>query len=429
VSGDGRLLVTRKRGVPIGINATQPSNSAREAILVARDFAGSAFAGLDPDKINTELKVWVDQQQNGSLAWTFVLASSSLVVPDVRRFWVSAVGQPRVLEWENEVYHAHRGLVSGNLWTTSALQPSGTRPLERIQVERNTDGATQITGPDGRYDYTTASANAEIRAKLRGPFFVIENQSGPAMEQAKAAVADNPIDLLFSATGEDQLAQISAFYWANVARDLARNVLSPADLVALPIRTNIDASCNAFWNGSSLNFFRSGGGCLNTAYSDVVMHEFGHAIDAAKGGILDGGYSEGFGDAVAVLITRQPCVGRDFFGAGTCLRAASDVILWPPAPGEEVHAQGRRYAGFVWELIQQLKNTYAEDDAYSIATRLILGAAAANPANIPDAVRLSFIVDDTDGDLSNGTPHFLALAAAADSRRIPRPPDPLVGLR
>ena len=57
----------------------------------------------------------------------------------------------------------------------------------------------------------------------------------------------------------------------------------------------------------------------------------------------------------------------------------------------------------------------------------MLGAAAANPHNIPDAVRLSFVVDDTDGDLTNGTPHFRALAAAADSRHIPRPPDPLVG--
>ena len=43
-----------------------------------------------------------------------------------------------------------------------------------------------------------------------------------------------------------------------------------------------------------------------------------------------------------------------------------------------------------------------------------------------DAVRLSFIVDDNDGNLTNGTPHFRALANAADSRKIPRIPDPPV---
>ena len=73
------------------------------------------------------------------------------------------------------------------------------------------------------------------------------------------------------------------------------------------------------------------------------MHEYGHGIDAVKGGIVNGGYSEGFGDAMAVLATRQPCVGRDFFGAGTCLRSASDVVLWP-SPGDVHTMAGRMVA-------------------------------------------------------------------------------------
>ena len=177
----------------------------------------------------------------------------------------------------------------------------------------------------------------------------------------------------------------------------------------------------------TINFFQAGGGCPNTAYSDVVLHEYGHAVDHAKGDILDGGYSEGFGDAVALIGTRQSCLGRDFFGAGTCLRPATDLIMWPPAPGDGVHTIGRRYAGFTWELIEQLKNTFDDDGAFGIAERLVLGAAAASPSDIPDAVHLMFLVDDDDGNLANGTPHFEALAAAADSRNIPRPADPPVG--
>jgi hypothetical protein len=428
VNGEGRLLVTRKRGLPSKVDSIQPSVSAAEAIAVARQSAGQSFARVDPEQTKAELQIWVDDQQNGNLCWTVRLASGSLVEPDVRRYWVSAVGQPRVLNWESDVYHTHNGQVTGNVWATTPLAPTENRPLQQLEVRRATDGATQITGADGRYGYTTGTGSAEIRARLRGPFFILDNQSGPAMEVPKTGTPDNPIDLNFGAANEDQLAEDSAFYWANVARNVARNILGPADslLAALPVRTNINATCNAFWDGSSINFFKSGAGCPNTAYADVILHEYGHGIDAAKGGILDGGYSEGFGDAVAVLGTRQACVGRDFFGAGTCLRRASDVILWPPAPGEEVHAIGRRFAGFAWELVQQLKQTFAEDDAFDIAARLILGAAAANPADTVDAVRLSFIVDDNDGNLSNGTPHFRSLAAAADSRHIPRPPDPVV---
>jgi hypothetical protein len=92
-----------------------------------------------------------------------------------------------------------------------------------------------------------------------------------------------------------------------------------------------------------------------------------------------------------------------------------------------VHDIGRRYAGFAWELIQQLKQDNSDDEAFRLATRLVLGAAAGNPANIPDAVRLSFVVDAPDGNPAHGSPHFRALAAAADSRHIPPPPDPVAG--
>ena len=96
--------------------------------------------------------------------------------------------------------------------------------------------------------------------------------------------------------------------------------------------------------------------------------------------------------------------------------------LWPAA-SPDPHVVGRPYAGFTWELIQQLKQTFSEDEAYAIATRLVLGAAAANPSDVADAVRLSFIVDDNDGNLANGTPHFRALAtmvARSSGRRLRR---------
>jgi len=427
-SGDNRLLVERKRGLPTEVDATSPSVAAEDAIVAARQSAGQSFASVDPGKVTPKLEIWVDEQQNGRLAWTFTLNNGSLTDPDVRRFWVAAVDQPRVLNWESEVYHTQHGSVSGNIWMTSPLgtPPTASRPFADLEVTRNTDSAKQVTATDGRYGYATGTGSAQITAQLRGPFAVIQNQSGPNLQVAKAGGTSDPIDLNFGASSEADLAQTSAFYWTSFGHEFARAILAPGALAALPVKTNINQTCNAFWDGSSLNFFRSGNGCPNTAYSDVALHEFGHGIDAANGGILDGGYSEGFGDSVAVLGTRQSCAGRDFFGPGTCLRPATAVILWPPPPGGEVHDVGRRYAGFTWELTQQLRQTYSDDEAFSLATRLVLGAAAANPANIPDAVRLSFVVDAPDGNPAHGSPHFRELAAAADSRHIPRPADPLL---
>ena len=88
-----------------------------------------------------------------------------------------------------------------------------------------------------------------------------------------------------------------------------------------------------------------------------------------------------------------------------------------------MHAIGRRYAGFTWELVDQLKNTYSDDGAFDLAKRLVMAAALANPSNIPDAVRLSILADDDDGDLGTCSPHQRELEAAADLRNIPRPAD------
>jgi len=423
VSGSGTLLVKRERGLPESVDGTDPSVTAEQAIPVAAADAKDYLGTAEPQTSTPTLEIWVDEAKQGHLAWTFSVASASLTEPKARRYWVAALGEPLVLNWESEIYSTHQGVITGQLWSTTPFDGTANRPLPGLQVLRSISGPT-ATGPDGRYGFDSGAGAANISADLDGANVDLQNQAGADISRTKNGTPANPVDLNFGSANDNERAQVSAFYWTEKAHELAGSILAPTDLPNLITRVNIANSCNAFWNGNSINFFQAGGACPNTAYSDVVFHEYGHGVDSRKGGILDGGYSEGFGDAMALLGTRQSCLGRDFFGDGTCLRPATDVILWPPAPGENVHAVGRRYAGFSWELIQQLAKTYGENGAYDIASRLVLAAAAANPTNIPDAVHLSFLADDIDGNLANGTPHFRELAAAADSRHIPRPADP-----
>lgn len=418
VGANGEAQYVRKRNLPTEVDATQPTVTSQQAIEVAKQDAGN-----DLEVSAAKLEIWVNPELKGHLAWTFTLSSPSLTEPVSWRYWVAAVGEPQLLYRENQIFHTHQGTATGTLWPASPLKTpvserTENRPLDDLTVRRGTD--TQLTNQAGLYGFTTGGGNATIQATLSGPNSVVQNQSGANLERSKDGTPNNSIDLNFGAASEDELAQVTAFYWTNLAHDLVQIGLNP-NLPELPTRVNINSSCNAFWDGSSINFYRAGGNCPNTAYADVILHEYGHGVDARQGGILNGGYSEGFGDALTILGTRQSCLGRDFLGAGTCLRPATDVILWPPAANEGVHAIGRRYAGFTWELIQQLKKNHSEGEAYDIATTLILAAAAANPSDIPDAVLDSFLADDDDGNLSNGTPHFAELAAAADSRNIPRP--------
>jgi len=423
--GDGQVQYLRKRNLPRTVDATQPAVEKKAAVETAESHAKQAFGQETLRTGESALEIWVDSNLRGHLTWSFTIENESPTDPRARQYWVSAVGAPQVVYWESLIYTTHFGTVSGTVWQTSPFQPTASHPLASDTVTRTGGGGgTQLTGDDGRYAFTSGGGAATISATLSGPHSVVNNLAGPVMTRSQNGTPASAIDLNFGAAGEFETAEVSGFFWTNFIHTFANDILAPGDLASLPTKVNINATCNAFWNGSSINFFRAGGGCPNTAYSDVVLHEYGHGIDSSKGGILDGGYSEGFGDSMAILGTRQPCVGRDFFGPGTCLRPATDVNLWPPAPFEEIHSVGKRYMQFVWQLVQELKKRNSEEEAFQIASRLVLGAAAANPANIPDAVRLSFIVDDDDGNLSNGTPHCTELAAAADSRNIPHPACP-----
>lgn len=430
VRGDGQVLVVRERNLTTTINTTDPTIGSQKAIDLALSHMKKKFPQLQSITSNPVLVVWVDPlNQQGHLAWELTVRSDADGPPLGRRYWVAATEHSHVLQWETLIYKEHRGMVTGSVWQASPRQAPGNIPLGALAVRRSGGvGGSTTTGKDGTYSLP-GNGPVEIRSTLEGPFVRVQNMAGPGMTRSQAGNHQSSIDLNFDATSEVEFAQVSAFYWTNVAREFAKSILGPGELVNLPTSVNrSDDVCNAFWTGSSMLFYREGVDedgitCPNTAYPDVILHEFGHGIDDFKGGILDGGLSEGTGDAISILVTRQSCAGRDFFGPGTCLRPATDTDMWPPSPGERVHKIGKRYAQFTWQLIQELQGTsgISEDDAYRIATQLTLGSIASNPSDIPDAVHLTFLADDNDGDLSNGTRHCRQIVAAAASRSLPLP--------
>jgi len=76
----------------------------------------------------------------------------------------------------------------------------------------------------------------------------------------------------------------SAFYEVNRIAEQARGWLTTNTWLQNRLTTNVNIvdTCNAFWNGASINFFRSGGGCRNTGeLAGVFDHEWGHGREQA----------------------------------------------------------------------------------------------------------------------------------------------------
>ena len=132
VGANNWLLVVRRRGLPNAVDGTTPTVTPDAALAAARQTAGSSLAGSGVQHTEPALQIWVDDDQSGHLGWTFTLSGGSLADLDVRRFWVAAIGEPRVLDWESEIYHTQHGTVTANLWTTSsATEASAAEPKQR----------------------------------------------------------------------------------------------------------------------------------------------------------------------------------------------------------------------------------------------------------------------------------------------------------
>jgi hypothetical protein len=130
--------------------------------------------------------------------------------------------------------------------------------------------------------------------------------------------------------GTSTPADRTAFYHTNVARMIALKWMNlPWLNTKIPVKVNINDVCNAFWDGSSLNFFKAGEltsgssiyKCRNTGeIRDVMQHEWGHGLDDNDG--EEPGYAAGLGDMatgeavadhIALFVDHDSCVGQSFY--------------------------------------------------------------------------------------------------------------------
>jgi hypothetical protein len=425
IAADGTVEMRRYRNIPTTVDSMKPAVQGEQAARLARrDF----YATVKTDDVSTAepgLEIWVDPDQQGHIAWHTVVSAKNLSQPAAIEYWISAL-EEKILWRENALY-SFEGEVTGDVLNASAFRATDMSRLGLARMDLASPAARTTTDGNGHFSLAGVGT-ATFTGNLSGATSVIKNAIDSTQSASATASPAAAASIYFRGTDESSRAQITAYYWINAARDFAAPLVQPSEplLSNLPVHVNVAGSCDAKWTQDSVHpfvtFLRAGGKCPNTAYVDIVLHEFGHGVDQVNLGILNYGYSEGFGDALSILRTRQSCVGREFKGSSTCLRDAAMVVKWPLPDDAEPHTVGWTYGGFVWEFIQQLGRSMSADQAYAVATQLVFAAAKTNPSNIPKAVQASFVADDNDRNPTTCSPHQLELDAAAESRNLPRPP-------
>jgi hypothetical protein len=187
---------------------------------------------------------------------------------------------------------------------------------------------------------------------------------------------------------------------------------------------NIAASCNAYYDGSSINFYKKGGTCPNTAYSTIIGHELGHWYNDKYGSGNGGdGFGEGNADAWAIYEWDDRYVGRDFSGPGAHLRDGENKKKYTSCGGctNEAHECGKILMGALWKVRRNLNNTLGDVQGDLVAdTLFVQWMQAYNDKRICDVIETHWVtLDDDDADLNNGTPHFNDIDAAFREQGFP----------
>ncbi|MCA8973142.1 MAG: hypothetical protein KDC98_00400, partial [Planctomycetes bacterium] len=223
---------------------------------------------------------------------------------------------------------------------------------------------------------------------------------------------------------QNELAHSTCYYWVHQINELARSLLGNSPQLAIADQVqptvNINASCNAYYVGNSINFYHAAGSCNNTASASVVSHEWGHGLDDRYGGISQtNGLSEGWGDICSLYLLDDPVIGQGFYTNGSGIRNGNNTRQYPTGNGP--HAQGQSWMGFAWKFRQNLRSQFGTAQAIAISNDVVLASIAADAEDQPGAVLQAFIADDDDGNLTNGTPHYSQLVAACNAHSLPYP--------
>ena len=329
-----------------------------------------------------------------------------------KREFVADAKTGEILFSENGIFHVDvSGRVSG----------VATQGLRAAECDPETDqgmpyalvtigSLTTYADRLGNYTMTGVPAGSYTAASgPRGRFFATYN---PTNIVADTSAAANTPNVQLNAANTDQVvrAGVNAYLQANVVRDMILSASPSYPTIAAQtnfrINVAVSGTCNAFYNGTSINFYNSGGGCNNTAFYDVVHHEFGHHV-VASGGSGQGQYGEGKSDCMGVIISDQPILGYGFQTCSGGIRTAANTLQYPQDASVAIHTAGQLISGCVWSTRNRM--VAAGVSGYqTILQRLCVNAVPLHTGTMiaPDITVDWLTLDDNDGNINNGTPNY-----------------------
>ena len=417
----GNLLSVQSTAMPqvTGV-ATTPTVSTDRAIARALE----AFAGDEglPGTITRDPRlgigqVVVDGRRFAALVWEVdVQWHMDGAEPEGTTYWIDALSAG-VLRRAPSIHNFDVGGTVSSYATPgvkpdTASNPEQIFPMKYLRV--TSSAGTVHTDVNGNFNYPGATGPLACTFEYYGTFADVDNQAGSNHVIQQSLTGTGNAVLLNPSPTELITAQANGFKEVGDMRDWIRAV-DPTDNTAdfrVWTKVNLSSTCNAYFDGNSINFYRSGGGCVNTAYSTVITHEEGHWLNILYGtGNGSDGMGEGNSDVFSEYIYDTPIVGEDFCGSGCHVRTGWNTrqFCGDCCPGcyGEVHVDGEVWMGAAWKVRNHLNLTNGNAAGDAIANGLFSAwLNVYNQTQIKSVIETQWLtLDDDDGNIDNGTPH------------------------
>ncbi len=347
--------------------------------------------------------------------------------------WVSYVdAQDGSIRWRfDDVQYVNVvGTTMANVEDFGYCYGEQDRPMPNMKVSV-TGGSSGYSDQTGAYDIANAgTAPVTVTAQLDGRWINVNDLLDGDATFTGTATPGVPFEIRWSDLSAND-AERDAYLHGNRIHDLVKHydpAWTPPDY-RMTATVNINSTCNAYWDGSSINFYRAGGGCGNTGQmGDVIYHEYGHGMTQWIYGGNPADVGEGNSDIAAFLIDNNPIVGEGFYldNCASGIRTADNTFRYPDDyVAGAIHANGQIVSGFWWDAREILLPIYGEEGTRDILwMNWHMGRRTLQPTTMPDQVQTAFLMDDDDGNLTNGTPHYYAFCPAAENHGF-TPPGPV----
>jgi zinc metalloprotease ZmpB len=232
---------------------------------------------------------------------------------------------------------------------------------------------------------------------LRGDWANVRSSTGD--------LAFSPDNTFLYNRHDDRFEQVMAYYWVTEAQKYIQSLgfgstLDPVNKESQDVRINQLGYDNSFsWDKKDLLRFGKGG-VDDAEDAEVILHEYGHAIQDSQQGpggfgtsVEAGSIGEGFGDYWAVTVSNviaptpdAPCVADWDSVSYTstvphCLRRVDGNLHYPQDLNGRVHHDGQIWSRALWDIRQALGHIQADtiilEAQFAFAPDTTMPAAAA----------------------------------------------------